>query len=130
MITNPHEVRIRVLVVDDERQVGMLLCEFLAANGYEVFYSDNGEDALTFIKRARPHLTLLDVRMFEMDGLEVLRRIRKIDPQVGVIMVTATRDEEVGRMALKLGAADYITKPIDFEYLETSLRIKLSALLD
>lgn len=130
MITDPQKVKIRVLIVDDEPQVGEFLSDFLKIKDYEVFYSDNGMDALTFVKRARPHIILLDVKMKEMDGLEALLRIRKLDPKAGVIMITAMQDEDIGREALKRGAADYITKPIDFEYLETSLILKISTILD
>jgi len=130
MITNLDEVPLRVLIVDDERQIGEFLDEFLTEQGYEVFFADNGADGLRFIKRIRPHIVLLDVRMAGMSGLEVLKHIRELDPRTGVIMVTALQEEETGRQALRLGAVDYITKPIDFEYLETSLLVKLSDLVD
>ncbi len=130
MITNPDNVPMRVLIVDDEPQIGVFLSEFLTDQGYEVFFADNGNDALTFVKRVRPHIVLLDVKMSGMDGLEALKCIKEIDPRTGVIMVTAMQEEETGRQALKLGAVDYITKPIDFEYLETSLLVKLSSMVD
>jgi len=95
-----------------------------------VFYAESGEDALRFIKRARPHMTLLDVRMSGMGGIEALRQMKEIDPKLGVIMVTALHEEEIGREALKLGAVDFITKPIDFDYLETSIMYKLSAMIE
>ena len=130
MKRSPEDVPLRVLVVDDERQIGEFISDFLIEKGYEVFYADNGNDALMFLKRVRPHIALLDVRMSDMNGLEVLKRIKQIDPQVGVIMVTALQEEEIGREALKLGASDYIIKPIDFEYLDTSMMVKLSTMLD
>jgi len=113
----------RILIVDDEKQIGEFLGDFLSEKGYEVFYAENGEQAIKFVKYARPHIILLDVHMAGMDGLEVLALIKKVDPVVGVIIVTALQEEETGREALKLGAVDYLTKPIDFEYLETSLLI-------
>ena len=85
----------------------------------------NGEEALRKVKEDRPHLILLDICMPKMDGLEVLKRVREIDQEVGVIMVTAVHEEETGRQALKLGAFDYITKPLDFQYLERSLWTKI-----
>ncbi|MBM3328098.1 MAG: response regulator [Calditrichaeota bacterium] len=120
----------RILIVDDERPIGEFLTEFLTEKGYEVFFADNGPDALTLVKRIRPHVVLLDINMFGMNGLETLRRINEIDPRVGVLMVTAMREEEIGREALQLGAVDFITKPIDFDYLESSLLYKLSAMLE
>jgi DNA-binding response OmpR family regulator len=115
----------RVLVVDDEPAAVELLTEFLAAKGYEVHGASNGEEALRQLKEERPHLMLLDVAMPGMSGLEVLRRVREIDQEVGIIMVTALHEEETGRMALARGAFDYITKPLDLQYLERSLWTKI-----
>ena len=115
----------RVLVVDDEPKAIELLQEFLTVKGYEVLTAPNGEEALRKVKEDRPHLILLDICMPKMDGLEVLKRVREIDQEVGVIMVTAVHEEETGRQALKMGAFDYITKPLDFQYLERSLWTKI-----
>ena len=112
----------RILVVDDEPDARELLTEFLTARGYAVLAASSGEEALCKVREERPDLILLDVCMPRMNGLEVLKRVREIDHDVGVIMVTAISEAETGRQALKLGAFDYITKPLDFEYLERSLR--------
>jgi len=130
MFTKLEEIKPRILIVDDEPQIGEFLGEYLIEKGYETFFTDQGEEALEYVKRARPHILLLDVRMAGMDGMEVLRRAREIDPNLGVIMITALQEEELGRKALKLGAADFITKPVDFEYLDTSLLLKLSTMLE
>ena len=118
----------RVLVVDDEPDFIELLREFLTAKGYEVIAASNGEEGLRKVKEERPHLILLDVRMPKMNGLEVLKQVREIDHEVGVIMVTAVNEEETGRQALKLGAFDYITKPLDLKYLERSLWYKITTM--
>ncbi len=118
----------RILIVDDEHQIGEFLSEFLTEKGYDVFYADSGEEAIKAVKYVRPHMTLLDVRMAGMNGLEALKLMQDLDPKMGVIMVTASQEEEIGRESLKLGAVDFITKPIDFEYLKTSLMLKLSAM--
>jgi DNA-binding response OmpR family regulator len=123
-----EEAMPRVLVVDDEPDAVELLQEFLTAKGYAVLTASNGEDALRKLKEERPHLILLDIRMPKMNGIEVLRRVREIDHEVGVIMVTAVHEEETGRQALKLGAFDYITKPLDFQYLERSLWYKITTM--
>jgi DNA-binding response OmpR family regulator len=119
----------RVLVVDDEPDAVELLQEFLAAKGYEVLTATGGEEALRIVREERPHLILLDVRMPGMNGLEVLRHVRQIDQEVGVIMVTAVSEEETGREALALGAFDYIVKPLDLAYLERSLWYKITTML-
>ena len=118
----------RVLVVDDEPDAVELLTEFLRAKGYEVIAASDGEEALRKVKEDRPHLILLDVRMPKLNGMEVLRRVREIDREVGVIMVTAVNEEETGREALKMGAFDYITKPLDLKYLERSLWYKITTM--
>ncbi len=118
----------RVLIVDDEPDAVELLKEFLAAKGYDTLTASNGEDALRLVKTERPHLILLDVRMPKMNGLEVLRQVRQIDQEVGVIIVTAVDEEETGRQALKLGAFDYIVKPLDLDYLERSLWYKITTM--
>ncbi len=118
----------RVLIVDDEPDAVELLQEFLSAKGYDTLTASNGVDALRLVKTERPHLILLDVRMPKMNGLEVLRQVREIDQEVGVIIVTAVDEEETGRQALKLGAFDYIVKPLDLEYLERSLWYKITTM--
>lgn len=117
---------VRVLVVDDEPVAVELLREFLLAKGYEVITAGDGPEALQKVREERPHLILLDVRMPKMDGLEVLRQVKEIDKEVGVIMVTGVNEEEVGRQAVELGAFDYIVKPLDLPYLEQSLWYKIT----
>lgn len=119
----------RVLVVDDEPDAVELLQEFLTSKGYEVITAEDGEEALDKVKEERPHLILLDVRLPRLNGLEVLKRVREIDREVGVIMVTAVDEEETGRLALDLGAFDYITKPLDLKYLERSLWYKITTMI-
>ena len=116
----------RILVVDDEPSAVELLTEFLTAKNHTVIGAVNGEEALRKVKEERPHLIFLDVMMPKMSGLEVLKKIREIDKEAGGIMVTAVHEEETGRQALKLGAFDFITKPIDLAYLEKSLWHKLA----
>jgi DNA-binding response OmpR family regulator len=116
----------RVLVVDDDPATVELLQEFLLAKGYEVLTASDGAEALRTVKAERPHLLLLDIQMPKLDGLEVLRQVKAIDPTVSVIMVTGVNEEAIGRQAIELGAFDYITKPLDLPYLERSLWYKLT----
>lgn len=115
----------RILVVDDEPEVCNMLKKFLTKKGHEVYTALNGEDALSVVKEERPHVVLLDIIMPKMDGIECLKQIRELDKEVGVIMITAVKQEEVGKQALKLGAFDYITKPLSLQYLEDCLMVKL-----
>lgn len=114
----------RILCVDDEPMILELMKAQLAPRGYGVFVAPNGPTALRLVKEIRPQIVLLDIMMPGMDGIEVLTEILKIDPNVGVIMVTAIADCETCQEAVKLGAYDYITKPIDFDYLETTILVK------
>ena len=119
----------RILVVDDEIAIRNLLKEFLSRKGYDVYTASDGRAAIAEVKEIRPHIVLLDIMMPGMGGMDTLKEIRKIDPRVGVIMVTAIADEELGKRAIALGACDYITKPLNFDYLETALMVKMMDLL-
>ena len=116
----------RVLVVDDDPNTVGLLQEFLRAKGYEVFTAGGGVEALRKVTEERPHVILLDIKMPAMDGLEVLRRLRETNREVGVIMITAVDEQEIAKEAMALGAFDYIVKPLDLDYLERSLWYKIS----
>lgn len=111
----------KILVVDDEINICHFLQKHLSGRGYEVGYATRGEDALEHIAVDPPNMVLLDIRMPGMGGVELLARIRQKSPDIAVVMVTAVYEEELGRQCLKLGALDYITKPIDLRYLETSI---------
>lgn len=120
----------RLLVVDDEPDICEFLVDYFTGKGYESIAAMSGEDALAKTKLFRPHVILLDVRMpGGIDGIEVLKRIREFDTFVGVIVVTGVLDEDIGRQALQLGAVDFITKPIDLEYLENSVLVKVVSIL-
>jgi len=120
-----HEKMGRILVVDDEIAICNLLRQFLTSKGYEVYTAPDGQTAIAEVKEIRPHIVLLDIMMPGMGGIDTLKEIKKVDPKVGVIMVTAIFDEELGKRAIELGAYDYITKPVSFDYLETVLMVKM-----
>jgi len=119
----------RILITDDEEEICSTLAEYLEDKGYEVFQATNGQEALRLLKEVRPHLMLLDIRMPEQDGIEILRRVRQIDNQIGVIMITAFHDVNIAQEALKLGACDFVTKPVDLNYLDKSVKVKVKAML-
>ena len=107
---------------------GDLTVAELAAK-YEVHTALNGESAIVRVKETRPHIVLLDMKMPVMGGIDVLKEIKKIDPRVGVIMVTAVTDVGQAKKTMELGAYDYITKPVNLDYLETALMVKIIDLL-
>jgi DNA-binding response OmpR family regulator len=115
----------KILVVDDELEVCDLLKEFLSARGYEIHIATDGLSALEKLKAVSPHLVLLDMRMPGMDGIEVLKEMKKIEPSVPVIMVTAVTEEDEAKSTFQFGAFDYITKPVNLDYLENVVTVKL-----
>ncbi len=120
----------RILVVDDEIEACKALQEFLSFKGYEVHTAMDGATAIGKVEEFRPHIVLLDLIMPGMGGIEVLKEIKKFDPAVGVIMVTVVNDHAQAKETLELGAYDYITKPVDLNYLETVLMVKILDLAD
>jgi two-component system KDP operon response regulator KdpE len=110
----------RILVVDDEPDLLRAVQLYLEDMGYLVFVADNGRDALEALRTKLPDLVVLDVRMPEMDGFEVLRRIREAS-NVPVIMLTVQSEEHEKVHGLRLGADDYVTKP--FSQRELAARI-------
>ncbi|HET8577420.1 MAG TPA: response regulator [Methylomirabilota bacterium] len=115
----------RVLVVDDEVEFRSVLAEHLQDKGFEVLESKSGEEALAMLAEFKPHIVLLDVMMEGMGGIEALRRIKAKAPDSCVIMVTAVEDLDAARGALAVGAADYVTKPFTFQYLDSVLEVHL-----
>jgi len=113
---------IKVLVVDDELDVCNSLERILTREGYQVIIATSGMQALDKVQSERPQLILLDLRMPHMDGLETLERIRQIDKEAVITIVTAVHDAEVAEKTIKLGAINYITKPFDADMLKRSLR--------
>ena len=120
----------KVLVVDDELEVRQILQEFLAHKGYEVYAAESGPEALNALDTFKPAVVLLDVSMPDMDGVETLKRIVALQPTLPVIMVTANADVGITSKLLALGAADYIPKPFDLEYLDQAVSIQVSAAQD
>jgi len=115
----------RILIVDDEIPFSKLLKLHLEGNAhYDIFTANSGQAALEFVERHKPDLVLLDIIMPDMNGLECLKRIKAMAPELPVTMVTAIWDEETGKRALQAGAYDYITKPVNLEYLDMALVAK------
>jgi DNA-binding NtrC family response regulator len=102
-----------ILVVDDEAEICDLLQNFLTQEGYQVFTATNGVEAITLGKQNEPDLALLDIKMPGMDGIEVLRKLKKLRRDMGVIMLTGYGNLGTAKEAMRLGAYDYLTKPFD-----------------
>ncbi len=108
----------KILIVDDDSSVRSAFAEFLKVDGFLVAEAANGKEALSaFSSDDTPDLVLLDLMMPEMGGLSFLDEVRKINPDVPVILITAYGDVSTAIEAMKLGAYDFLVKPPDFDYL-------------
>ncbi len=107
----------KILVVDDEHLIRWSLEQNLKKQGYDVATAGSGEDALRLLQEESPDLVLLDVQLPGMNGMEVLERIKEMEEEVIVIMVTALGVLETAVMAMRLGAYDYINKPFNLDEL-------------
>lgn len=115
---------IKFLVVDDEIGTCNQIKDFLEMRGYEVYTANDGASALNIAKEQKPHIMILDIRMPQMSGMEVLKELKSVDSKIKVIMLTAVEDDETKKLAKELGAYEYITKPYDFnEILRISRKI-------
>jgi len=111
----------KILVVDDTRNVQILLSDFLVSQGFEVLTASDGHEALEKIQADKPHLILLDIMMPNMDGYQFITNLRR-ETDIPVIMITAKQQEEDVIRGFELGADDYITKP--FRMRELLVRIR------
>ena len=127
------ELSIRVLIVDDEPQIRRFLRTSLSAHGYRIIEASGGQEAMTLLATERPELVLLDLGLPDMDGLEVIRRLREWST-VPIIVVSVRGREAEKIAALDGGADDYVTKPFGIGELlarmRTALRHRLQAEVD
>ncbi len=107
----------RVLVVDDEQNSREGLSKILTKEGYSVHTADNGKKALLEAEDNKFDLIITDLRMPEMDGIEVLEKLRKKNKDIGVVIVTAYGEVNSYLKAMNLGAFEYLNKPIHLEEL-------------
>ncbi|MGO9572067.1 MAG: sigma-54-dependent transcriptional regulator [Desulfomonilaceae bacterium] len=106
------------MIIDDERSIRRSLEMFLQKKGYAVLTAEDGEKGLLIVENERPEMLILDIRLPGMDGLEVLRAVRERHPSTSVVMITAFHDMDTTIRTMKLGAYEYIHKPIDIDELE------------
>jgi two-component system NtrC family sensor kinase len=107
----------RLLVIDDEEEVVKRLKDFLDKEGYEVAYALNGKEGLNIVENSKVDVLITDIKMDDMDGIEVLRRAKRLYQDIEGIMVTGFREQELAIRSLRAGAIDYITKPVNLDEL-------------
>ncbi len=102
----------KILIVDDEINIGLLLLKFLTRNGFEVKTVTSGNAAFELLENELFNLVLCDFRLEDTDGREVLKKIKKLYPKTGVVIITGYSDIKLAVELIKMGAYDYITKPL------------------
>lgn len=125
---NGHSVclRDRVLVVDDQYGIRILIKEILKKDGIETLLAANGTQALKLFVEEKPSLVLLDMRIPGMSGVEILKKIKEINPETAVMIMTAYGDDEMLAESRKNGAAAYFPKPFDIGELLRTVRQALA----
>ena len=112
----------KVLVVDDAAFMRMRASKLLTENGFQVVEASNGIEALEIYKEEKPDVVMLDITMPEMDGLQTLKELKKIDPSAKVSMVTAMGQQSIVMEAIKAGAKDFVVKPFDASRILSSVQ--------
>lgn len=102
----------RILVIDDDTDICLLLRRFLSKNGYEVAIAQNGQTGLSLLEEFSPDLVMTDFRLGDLDGGQILRKIKERFPEVPVLIITGYSDIKIAIDVMKQGAFDYITKPL------------------
>lgn len=114
--------RIRLLLVDDEKGFTDVLTKRLTKRGVEVTMAYTGTEGIQALRKQDFDVAVLDLKMEDMDGLEVLKVFRKMVPQMPVLMLTGHGSEQAAKDGVAFGAIDYLTKPYDFEELLQKIR--------
>lgn len=115
-----------ILVVDDEKGFRDLLKRILMGEGYSVTEEASGHAAIGAVKTKRPDLVLLDLRMPGLDGIQTMKRLKKIAPGLNIVVLTGYGTIETAREAMRLGALDYVTKPLNPAFLKAVIEDALA----
>ncbi|MCG7852250.1 MAG: sigma-54 dependent transcriptional regulator [Methanosarcinaceae archaeon] len=111
----------KILVIDDQNAILESLSMFFSEKGLETLTAEYGKEGLEKVQAEQPDIVILDIRLPDINGIEVLKKIRSINDQIFVIMITAFHDMETTIEAMKYGAYDYIHKPINIDELDVSI---------
>ncbi len=117
----------RILVIDDDTDICLLLKKYLSKNGFEVEMAYTGKSALTMIEEEQFDLVLCDFRLPDMDGTETLKAIKQVSPLTKVIIITGYSDVKTAVQCIKMGASEYVTKPIFHEEILHAIKKALKA---
>ncbi|MBY0145271.1 MULTISPECIES: response regulator [Bacillaceae] len=112
----------KILIVDDQFGIRILLNEVFSKEGYQTFQAANGIQALDIVTKHDPDLVLLDMKIPGMDGIEILKRMKVIDPDIRVIIMTAYGELDMIQEAKNLGAITHFAKPFDIDDIRAAVR--------
>ena len=112
----------KILIVDDQFGIRILLNEVLQKEGYQTYQAANGVQALDIVKKHPPDLVLLDMKIPGMDGIEILKRMKVIDPDIRVIIMTAYGELDMIQEAMDLGALTHFAKPFDIDDIRAAVQ--------
>jgi DNA-binding NtrC family response regulator len=111
-----------ILVIEDNEDLSFTISKVLQKEGYRVFTAKSGEEGLPTLRKELVDLILLDLKLPKMNGIEVLSKVKEMDADLAVIMMTASTDVKPAIEAMKKGALDYLMKPFELEELKLVVR--------
>ena len=117
--------KIKILIVDDEMGIVEELKDYLLEEGFDVYTADTGKEGIDWVTKAKPDLMLLDMKLPDMSGLEVLKTSKMVSPATKVIVATGYVDQKIIDQAETLGRDSFLQKPFNLEY----LRVEIDRLL-
>ena len=120
-----REVGLRILVIEDEARIQSFLTRGLEAGGYTVVSAGDGREGLDLATRARWDLVVLDLLLPELNGLEVLRELHRVKPELPVVVLSARGDVQTKLRGFELGATDFLAKPFSLDELLARIRVRL-----
>ncbi len=118
----------KILVIEDEVEPRTIITHCLRRKGYSTFVAATAREGLELAKKEHPDITLLDIRLEDGSGLEVLKGIKELDKNMKVIIVSALDDEVTIHQAKTLGADDYLAKPLTIDFIDNLILEKISEL--
>lgn len=116
----------KLMVIDDEAPVCEMLRKLFTQDGYEVAVETDSTKAVQRVTEFKPNCILMDVKMPRVGGVDVLAKVKAIDPRIGVIMITGYGDLQTAMESMKLGAYDYITKPFELDFIKNLVKTCLA----
>ncbi len=111
-----------ILIVDNEEESLEFFCKILQEEDYTVLTAGNSKEALELVETERPNLVILNLSTSDMNEIKILRRIKKIDENIEVLIITDYGTMKAARTAMELGAYDYVTKPFDNDYIRALIK--------